>query len=127
MARRLAIVALVAVLAACATGNADWRRESYLYGHLELQHAGDGRCSDPAPYTSIRACLVHDAAYEMARRFRCTDDPLGYSSAQSRLIADLLLAANMAQDGYPQWWVATYYYAVRVGGIWPWYFGGTCP
>ena len=126
--RRLALLAVaLATLVACATGNADWRRESYRTT-VELRDAGDGRCSDPAPFTSLRACLIHDAAYETARRIRCEDreDLDALASEQSRLAADYQLAAQMALDGYPEWWVEVYRVAVRVGGVWSWHWSG-CP
>ncbi len=118
---RLAL-ALVLVVG-CATGNRDWRRASY-DTTVALRHAGDGRCSDPAPFVSFRVCLIHDAAYELARRARCTGHELALASEQARLAADLDLARGMAADGYPEWWVVVYFAAVRLGA-WPtWHFAG---
>ena len=116
-----ALLALVAALAVgCATGNAEWRRDSY-DDTLIWVGAGDGQCSDPAPFTSLRACLLHDAGYELGRRSRCREDSEGYGSEQARLVADLVLAQQLAQDGYPEFWVMTYFWAVRLGA-WPsWY------
>ena len=112
------------VLAGCAMGNRDWRRASYRTT-VELRDAGDGRCSDPAPYTSLRACLIHDAPYQLARDYRCKQ--LGspeQTSEQARLIADYQLAAQMAYDGYPEWQVRAYFEAVRLGGWVSWHYGG---
>ena len=115
-AGHLTLAALLAL--GCATGNADWRRESY-DTTVEWVGAGDGRCSDPAPFTSIRACLLHDAAYEIARRH---PESAELSSEQARLVADLHLAAQMAADGWPEIWVWIYYHAVRLGGWWSFHF-----
>jgi hypothetical protein len=110
----------------CATGNSDWRVEAVGTTVL-LRDAGDGRCSPPAPFTSLRACMIHDAAYELARVSRCEglgDDSL--HSEQARLVADLVLAQQMAADGWPELWVGVYYRAVRLGSWWTWHFS-PCP
>jgi hypothetical protein len=119
---RQSVALLALLLGGCALGNAQWREESY-QTTVWLRGAGDGQCSDPAPYTSIRACLLHDAAYSVARRQRCADlgDP-GLASEQSRLIADLTLAQQMAMDGYPEAIVGLYYRSVRLGAWWTWHF-----
>jgi hypothetical protein len=129
MVRTVALASLLLVCFAaglcCAPGNRDWRRESY-ETTVALRGAGDERCSDPAPWTSLRACLNHDAAYELARRTRCAGGDSDYSSAQSRFVADATLLATLAADGYPEYIATGYYLAVRVGGWWPWRFG-ECP
>lgn len=111
-------------LTGCAFGNEDWRKNSY-NTTVELQKAGDERCSSPAPWVSFRACLIHDAAYETNRRFRCRGDyNQENTSEQARLVADLILAQQMALDGYGELWTTAYYESVRLGGWIPWYFGG---
>ena len=117
-------LALLLLVGCVAPGNYEDRARSY-NTTVELRGAGDEQCSNPAPFISFRACLVHDAAYELARKTRCRegDDPFNYTTEQARFIADLNLAYTMAQDGYPEWWTATYFIAVRLGGWWPWYFG----
>lgn len=119
----VATALLVATVAGCAFGQAEWRRESY-DTTVVLRGAGDARCSDPAPWTSFRACLVHDAAYELARRERCAGrDAPEHTSEQARLAADLALAHQLALDGYGELWVTVYYLAVRWGGWAPWHVG----
>lgn len=122
--RIAALGALALALGSCAFGDATWRRDSYLTT-VAMRDAGDGRCSDPAPWTSWRACLNHDLAYEAARRSRCrgVDDPV-LTSEQARLVADLGLAQQLAQDGYGELWITGYYLAVRWGGWWGWHFSG---
>ena len=105
-------------------GHQGWRDQAHTT--VVWVGAGDGRCSDPAPYTSFAACLGHDAAHELARQSRCDGDPEGYTTEQSRLIADTNLASQMAQDGIPEFWVSVYYVAVRMGGWWSWHFAGDC-
>lgn len=115
------------LLLACAFGNAEWRELSHQnQAEVRWAQAGDQRCSDPAPFVSIRACLVHDAGYELARRIRCgkgTPNLKDEASEQARLVADYHLAAQMAADGYPEFLIETYRIAVRLGGWKPWYFG----
>lgn len=123
---RAALVIVALALSACSFGNAQWRRDSY-DTTVELHDAGDQRCSDPAPWTSFRACLGHDAAYQVARNYRCRGDhDARYTSEAARFAADLTLAQQMALDGYGELWTMLYLYAVRWGGWVPWYFG-ECP
>jgi len=111
---------LICLATGCALGSPGWREASQ--ARVEWIGAGDGRCSDPAPYTSLDACLSHDAAYELARRSRCPGwDPI-YGTEQSRFVADSGLLNQMAQDGTPEFWAAMYYIGVRLAG-WPtWHF-----
>lgn len=120
--RWAAAIAALALLVGCATGNPDWRRRAT--ASVEWSWVGDGRCSDPAPYTSLVACMAHDSAYETARLARCNGWDPELHSEQARLEADADLARQMARDGVPELWVSVYYVAVRLGGWRSWHFGG---
>jgi len=121
---RGAAALFVLLISGCAFGSAQLREDSYRNTVLWAR-AGDGECSDPAPYTSIRACLIHDAAYALGRMYRCIDDPEGYGTEQSRLVADYGLAQQMALDGYPEGIIELYFRAVRIGA-WPSWYLRTC-
>ena len=119
------VILLTALLCACATGDAGWRQESKATVVLMGEwNTSDNRCSDPAPYSSLDACLGHDLAYSIARYARCNGWEPEFYSEQSRLVADSNLATQMAQDGVPEFWVSIYYTAVRWGGWYGWHFGG---
>ena len=112
----------------CAPGNAQWRREAALTEVVWIG-AGDEKCSPPAPYPSLRACLPHDSAYELARRARqCMpwlDDAerAALTSEQARAIADTNLMSAMLYDGQPGFWAGTYYRFTRWFGWYSWHFG----
>lgn len=112
----------------CALGNAEWRRQANTWEPIIPYTAGDARCSPPAPYTGVRACLAHDGAYELAREYRsgCREVPVGdsadqYTSEQIRAVRDFELAADMLRDGEPEFWAWVYLIGVRWGGWYSWY------
>jgi hypothetical protein len=114
---------LALLVVGCSFGNADWRRASYNVT-VDMPHSdSDHRCSDPAPWTSFRSCVLHDLAYSQARRERChgADDPR-YTSEAARFAADMTMAQQMALDGYGEVWTMAYLYGVRLGGWWTWHF-----
>jgi hypothetical protein len=125
---RIAASCLALGLAACATGDAQWRREA-AQTEVYWVGAGDHQCSPPAPYTSLKACLLHDAAYELARRARSCMPWLdegtrrAFTSEQARAVADAELMAKMLHDGQPELLAGLYYRFVRLGGWYSWHFG----